>query len=63
MRGIMDTRSTRKPNKLVKGPEAGAMRHRVGCVHKQLNHRTGKTNKQRPRVQAESNGEKESHKT
>ena len=40
IRRIKETRSTRKANKLVKGPEPGAMRHRVGCVHKHLNHGT-----------------------
>ena len=37
---IKETRSIRKGNKLVKGPEPGAMRHHVGCVHKRLNHGT-----------------------
>ena len=64
IRRIKETRNTRKANKLVKGPELGAMRHHVGCVHKHLNHGTEeKTSKQRPRVQAESNGWKECHKT
>ena len=56
IRRIKETRSTRKANKLVKGPEPGAMRHHVGCVHKHLNHGTEEKNEQRPRVQAESNG-------
>ena len=40
IRRIKETRSTRKANKLVKGPEPRAMRHHVGCVHKHLNHGT-----------------------
>ena len=40
IRRIRETRSTRKANKLVNGPEPGAMRHHVGCVHKHLNHGT-----------------------
>ena len=40
IRRIKETRSTRKPNKLVKDPEPGAMRHHVGGVHKHLNHGT-----------------------
>ena len=65
IRRIKETRSTRKANKLVKGPEPGAMRHHVGCVHKHLNHGTEEPlpNKQKPRMQAESNGLKECHKT
>ena len=63
IRRIKETRSTRKANKLVKGPEPRAMRHHVGCVHKHLNHGTERKNKQGPRVQAESNGLKECHKT
>ena len=40
VRRIKETRSTRKANKLVKGPEPGAMRHHAGCVHKRLNNGT-----------------------
>ena len=46
IRGIKETRSTRKANKLVKGPEPGTMRHHVGCVHKHLNHGTEEKKKQ-----------------
>ena len=65
IRGIKETRSTRKANKLVKGPEPGATRHHVGCVHQHLNQPRDreKTSKQRPSVQSESNGLKECHKT
>ena len=40
IRRITKTRSQNKKKKMVKGPEPGAMRHHVGCVHKHFNHET-----------------------